>query len=180
MDIGRIATAIAYFFLGIIEVLLGFRFILMLLAANSNAVFTDWVYASSAPFVAPFNGVFPSFDVLNFTLELASPLAMIAYGVAGAIIIVLLRTFVGVKVNPTLPAAGHPVSPTVNNPLPQAPPTPQYYAPPPQPVQHQPAVAMHQAPTPPMANDIPQAPEAQLPDTMQKPTDTPQNQAQNY
>ncbi|RJR30373.1 hypothetical protein C4564_00100 [Candidatus Microgenomates bacterium] len=98
MDIGKVALGIVTFFLGVIEALLGFRFVLKILAANSTAQFTEFVYSSSDPLVSAFQGVFPSFEVAGFTLELHTILAMVAFGVVGVVIIVLLRHFEGVKV----------------------------------------------------------------------------------
>jgi uncharacterized protein YggT (Ycf19 family) len=44
--------------LAVIEVILGFRFVLELLGANPDAGFTTFVYNVSRPFMAPFTAVF--------------------------------------------------------------------------------------------------------------------------
>lgn len=50
-------TQVVWYVLSIIEVLLAFRFILRLIGANPAAGFTDFIYAISQPFVAPFNNI---------------------------------------------------------------------------------------------------------------------------
>lgn len=133
MDIGKISLGIVTFFLGVIEALLGFRFVLKLLAANSTAQFTDFVYASSDPLVSAFQGVFPSFQVAGFTLELHTILAMVAFGVLGGVIIVLLRHFEGVKVKAPKVAPNQPGVPQM--PIQQVPQQPMMQPPVQQPIQ---------------------------------------------
>ena len=47
-----------YFIFGIIEGLIAIRFILRALGANPNAGFADFIYTVTAPFLAPFVGLF--------------------------------------------------------------------------------------------------------------------------
>lgn len=49
---------IIYYILGVIEVLLGLRFLFMLLGANPRSGFTAFLYAVSGIFIAPFSGIF--------------------------------------------------------------------------------------------------------------------------
>lgn len=49
-----------WYILGFVEFLLGFRFILKMLAANPASGFATLVYALSYPFALPFLGLFPS------------------------------------------------------------------------------------------------------------------------
>jgi hypothetical protein len=51
---------ILYILFGLLEILLAFRFVLLLLGANRDSGFVSFVYALSAPFVAPFYGIFPN------------------------------------------------------------------------------------------------------------------------
>lgn len=104
MDIGKVGAGILVFFVGIIEVLLGFRFIFLLLAANSNAQFSAWVFNSTDPLVLPFQGVFPTFGVADFTLDLATLLAMIVYGLGAFIALQLAKYFEGMVLKPKAPA----------------------------------------------------------------------------
>jgi len=49
--------ALISFILGMIELVLGFRFIFLLVGANPIAPFVAWIYNISIPLVAPFAGV---------------------------------------------------------------------------------------------------------------------------
>lgn len=130
MDLGRLSLGITTFFLTVIEALLAFRLALKLLAADSSATFTSFVYANTDPLVVPFEGVFPSFEVLNFTLELSTVLAMIVYGVVGIVILSLLRHFVGVRVKvPNQPSGPIYQQDPNNYPQPQNPPQNNGYPP---------------------------------------------------
>jgi hypothetical protein len=72
-------TKVVWYIFGAIEALLLLRFLLRALAANPEAAFTQFVYAASQIFVAPFIFVFgtPSFG--GSALELSTLLAMIVY-----------------------------------------------------------------------------------------------------
>lgn len=74
-------TQIVWYLLGIVEILLGFRFILKLLGANSGAGFTDFIYGVSTPFVAPFVAVFRTSRAEGSVLEWTTLLAMLVYWV---------------------------------------------------------------------------------------------------
>jgi hypothetical protein len=45
------------FIFGAIELILGFRFVFLLLGANPDAPFVAWIYNMSIPLVAPFAGI---------------------------------------------------------------------------------------------------------------------------
>lgn len=77
----RITRFIWYVFY-VIEALIAFRIILKLLAANSAAGFTQFIYTISGIFVAPFQFVFGAPSVGGSVLEVSSVLAMIVYWVA--------------------------------------------------------------------------------------------------
>lgn len=68
------------FLFGLLEVILGLRFILRLLAANSYSPFVAILYAVSYPFVALFQGIFkdPSFSN-GSVIEVTTLVAMIVY-----------------------------------------------------------------------------------------------------
>jgi hypothetical protein len=70
---------IIYLILGILETLLIIRLVLRLLAANPNAGFSTIIYGVTGPFVAPFQGVFPTPQANGSMLEVAALLAMIVY-----------------------------------------------------------------------------------------------------
>lgn len=72
-------TQIVWYLLEIVEVLLGFRFILRLLGANSGAGFTDFIYGVTTPFIAPFVAVFRASRAQGSVLEWTTLLAMLVY-----------------------------------------------------------------------------------------------------
>lgn len=71
-----------YYVLGIVEVLLVFRFLLRLFAANPAAPFVAFVYGVTAPLVFPFAGVFRGFAADGAAFEPGTLLAMAVYAVA--------------------------------------------------------------------------------------------------
>jgi hypothetical protein len=49
-----------YFFFGILEILLAFRFVLRLTGANPATGFVSFIYGVTQLFIAPFRGIFPA------------------------------------------------------------------------------------------------------------------------
>ena len=74
-------TQIVWYVLGLIEVLLAFRFVLKLLCANADAGFTSLIYGVTYLFAAPFLNVFRITQVAGSVLEWTTLLAMFVYGV---------------------------------------------------------------------------------------------------
>lgn len=72
-------TQIVWYILGLIEVLLLFRFILKLLGANPGAGFTDFIYGATYVFAAPFLSVFRITQVQGSIFEWTTLLAMLVY-----------------------------------------------------------------------------------------------------
>jgi uncharacterized protein YggT (Ycf19 family) len=75
-------TQIVWFILGIIEVLLTFRFILKLLGANPAAGFTSFINSVTYIFATPFLNVFRSSRIVEGSVfEWTTLLAMLVYWV---------------------------------------------------------------------------------------------------
>ncbi|MDA3839642.1 MAG: YggT family protein [Patescibacteria group bacterium] len=72
-------TQIVWYILGLLELVLAFRFILKFLAANSSAGFSSFIYEVSYPFVAPFMNVFNITRVDSVVIEWTTILAMLVY-----------------------------------------------------------------------------------------------------
>jgi hypothetical protein len=70
---------IVWYILGILEVLLAFRFFLKLAGANPGAGFTRFIYDLSLPFAAPFLDVFRISSVDGKVFEWTTLLAMVVY-----------------------------------------------------------------------------------------------------
>lgn len=73
------ATQIVWYILGLIEVLLAFRFVLKLLGANPEAGFTAFIYGITYIFAAPFLNVFSKTYVSGSIFEWTTLLAMFVY-----------------------------------------------------------------------------------------------------
>ena len=72
-------TQIVWYVLGIVEVLLAFRFVLKLLGANPDAGFSSFIYGVTYVFAAPFLSVFRVTEVAGSVLEWTTLLAMFFY-----------------------------------------------------------------------------------------------------
>ena len=92
------AANIIYVVVGILEVLLLFRFVFQLLGANPNSGFVNFIYALTGLFVAPFYGIFgrPVTSDGTVTTSVFDPstlVAMVVYALVGwAIVKLLLAT----------------------------------------------------------------------------------------
>ncbi len=72
-------TQVVWYILGLIEILLAFRFVLKLLGANPGAGFTSFIYGITHFFAAPFLNVFRITQVSGSVLEWTTILAMFVY-----------------------------------------------------------------------------------------------------
>lgn len=80
-DVTSTASNVVWFIAGVLLILLAFRFVLMLLAANQDNAFANFVYTLSYPFAAPFFGIFGytiRYGVSQF--ELSTLVAIAVYG----------------------------------------------------------------------------------------------------
>ncbi len=83
-------TQIVWYILGLVEVLLAFRFVLKLLGANAGAGFTSFIYTVTAPFASPFVSVFRASKAQGNVFEWTTLLAMLVYYVVAWGIIKML------------------------------------------------------------------------------------------
>lgn len=75
-----VAARIMWFIAGVIAVLLGFRFVFILLGASSGNGFANFIYTASHPFAAPFFGLFSykqQYGTARF--ELSTLVAIVVY-----------------------------------------------------------------------------------------------------
>lgn len=68
-----------YLLFGILEALLAIRFVLRLLGANPNSGFASFIYGITAPFMAPFVGVFGEPALGSSVIEWNALVAIAAY-----------------------------------------------------------------------------------------------------
>ncbi|MDQ2086972.1 YggT family protein [Herbivorax sp. ANBcel31] len=84
-----------YYTLGVLEILIAFRFIFKLLGANPKSGFVVFLYSITNIFIAPFSGIFESFTTNGLSVqsifEPASIIAMLVYGIIAWGIVKLLR-----------------------------------------------------------------------------------------
>ena len=78
---------------GLVEILVGLRFLFLLLGASLQSHFVVWVYDASYPLIAPFGTIFGhTAKVVAGTLpgsffEPASLVALVVYGAIGGILV---------------------------------------------------------------------------------------------
>lgn len=77
------ATQIIWLLLGILETLLGLRFILKLIAANPASPIAAFIYNVTNLFLLPFAGLTATPAFAGMQLELATLIAMIVYALIG-------------------------------------------------------------------------------------------------
>ena len=75
-------TQVVWYILGVVEILLAFRFVLKLLGANPEAGFSSFVYGITYVFATPFLSVFQSSRIVaGSVFEWTTLLAMFVYWV---------------------------------------------------------------------------------------------------
>ncbi len=85
--IGIFLSAITQFVIGFIEIAIVLRIVLKMLGASTAAPFVAWLYETTGPMLAPFNGVFPTPSVSGgFVLEISALVALVVYGLVGFLI----------------------------------------------------------------------------------------------
>ncbi len=72
-------TQIVWYILAVIEILLAFRFVLKMTAANAGSGFASFIYTVTWPFAQPFLTVFPRTYVAGSVFEWTTVLAMLVY-----------------------------------------------------------------------------------------------------
>ena len=85
-------TRVIYFVLGVIEVIMGLRFVFRLLGANPDSAFVRALYNLSLVFVAPFNGIFNDQTLGNTSVfEVSTLIAMLIYALIAWGLVALCR-----------------------------------------------------------------------------------------
>jgi len=84
-------TQIISTLLVILEILLGIRFVLHLIAANPNSGFTVFIYGITGVFVAPFTGLIGTPASGGTTLEVTTLIAMAIYALFIWVVIRVIR-----------------------------------------------------------------------------------------
>ncbi len=87
------ASQVVWYVAGIIEVILGLRFVLRLIGANPSAGFVDGVYTLSRPLVSPFDGIVHNASVSGSVFDWNTIIAMAVYWIVAWAIVRLF--FIG-------------------------------------------------------------------------------------
>lgn len=74
---------VIWFITGVILIIIALRFVLLLLGANRDAGFTDFIYNLSGVFVSPFVGIFGEPTYGSSVFEIASLLAIVVFALVG-------------------------------------------------------------------------------------------------
>ena len=77
------AAAAVGLIVGVIDVMIGGRFLLKLLGASAQSSFVNFVYAATAPMVAPFHGIFSDSGSSANVFEPAALVAMVVFALIG-------------------------------------------------------------------------------------------------
>lgn len=81
---------------GLVAAALLIRLLLRFLGANPNTRFVQWIYEATAPLMAPFANIFPSWQLgYGYVLDISVLVAMIAYGILGWIIMHVIALIFG-------------------------------------------------------------------------------------
>lgn len=84
-------TRIIYTVLGILEILLGIRFVLQLIGANASSGFATFIYGITGVFVAPFTGLIGTPVFGGMTFEVTTLIAMAVYALVFWMIVRVIR-----------------------------------------------------------------------------------------
>jgi len=90
-------TSLVSVIFGAIELVLGFRFVFLILGANPTAPFVDWIYDISTPFVAPFAGILgqsvvaPVGTVVNSIFDPSTLIAIVVFASLGGLLVAFSR-----------------------------------------------------------------------------------------
>lgn len=89
----RRAFELVYLIFAVICVILILRIVLKLLAANAAVAFTAFIYGLSGIFLAPFNGLLPTFASGRTVLEGSAIIAVLVYALIGYLLARLMSIF---------------------------------------------------------------------------------------
>lgn len=87
--------ALIWFVAAVIAIFIAARFLCLLLGASTASAFVNFIYAVTAPLVAPFQGIFGTPAAAAHVFETASLVAIVVYLLIAAGIITLIRILSG-------------------------------------------------------------------------------------
>ena len=89
---GRVLLFFISFVFGLIEIIIGFRILLLMLGANPNTPIVNWIYSVSSTLLYPFQNIFPS-PVLGkgFVLDMSALVGLLIYALISYLISELIK-----------------------------------------------------------------------------------------
>jgi uncharacterized protein YggT (Ycf19 family) len=99
--VGRAISFVVYAFVLLVEVILGLGFLMLLLGANPNSSFVEWVYRSLDRTMRPFRGIFEPVEIgltandVPSVFETSVLFAMIVYAIVALAIHAVLSWLTG-------------------------------------------------------------------------------------
>jgi uncharacterized protein YggT (Ycf19 family) len=85
------AIQFVWFLAGLVDVLVGLRFLFKLFGGSTASPFVALLYSLTAPLVAPFRGIFPETGTSGFVFEPSALVAMVVYPLIAWGIVSLIR-----------------------------------------------------------------------------------------
>lgn len=85
------ANQIIFYFIGIVELLMGLRFILKVIGANPDAPFVDFIYGLSYVFAYPFIGITRDTIIKRSIFEWSTLIGMLIYVIGGYVLVGIVR-----------------------------------------------------------------------------------------
>ncbi len=74
-----VVTRAIWYLFGVVAAVLTLRIVLLMLSANPETPFVDFVYSVSSIFVVPFYGIFDQPDYTKFYVDTSSLVAIVVY-----------------------------------------------------------------------------------------------------
>jgi len=90
-SVGSWISRVVMFVFGVVELLLLVRFFLLLVGANTQTGFVQWIHDVSGIFMAPFNAILGIQTINGQVFEWSALVAIVVYAVLAWLIVALIR-----------------------------------------------------------------------------------------
>jgi YGGT family len=90
-SVGSWISRVVMFVFGVIELLILVRFVLLLVGANTQSGFVQWIHQISGVFMAPFNAIFGTQTINGAVFEWSALVAIAVYALIAWLIVALIR-----------------------------------------------------------------------------------------
>jgi len=90
-SVGSWISRVVMFVFGVVELLLLVRFFLLLVGANTQTGFVQWIHDLSGIFMAPFNAILGIQTINGAVFEWSALVAIVVYAVIAWLIVALIR-----------------------------------------------------------------------------------------